>query len=424
MASIEYRKRTTRVIAYIDGEKHCFPLGQVTKKTAERFANNIDSLLNEHRCNVALSREVANWLAGLDDSLYGLLVDEGLAEPRVKPESIGGFVDSYIDGRSDVTDRRREKFRQAKYRLVEFFGNVELRSITAGAAEEYSRWLLKQVAETTAQKECQISSQFFRHAYRKQLIPRNPFDGVSVGTSTNDERRVFVHRDIVAQVIDACPNWQWRTVVALARYGGLRCSSEVALLKWSDIQWDTGRFTVTSPKTKRYGKGTRVVPLFPELRPFLDEAFSMASDGDSWVVPMLNGQPAKNLGTTFKKIICRAGVEVWPKPFQNLRSSLQTDLEQVYPTYVVCKWLGNTPSVAHKHYLTVTDEHYRVAAENGGLAGDKRGTQTPVTPRTGAHEKTRNLHKVRENASFSEVVDILENARVAGTGFEPATSRL
>ena len=91
---------------------------------------------------------------------------------------------------------------------------------------------------------------------------------------------------------------------------------------------------------------------------------------------MLNGQPSKNLGTTFKKIIRRAGVEVWPKPFQNLRSSRQTELEQTYPTYVVCKWMGNTPNVAHKHYLTVTEEHYKTAVENGGLAGDKLGTQT------------------------------------------------
>jgi len=424
VASIEYRKRATRVIAYLDGRKHCFRLGRVTKKTAERFANNIDGLLNDRRCNFALSRDVANWLAGLDDSLYGLLVDRGLVEPRVKTGTIGDFVDSYIDGRTDVTDARRGKFRYTKRRLVEFFGDVGLDSITAGAAEEYSRWLLKQVAETTAQKECQIAAQFFRHAYRKELIPRNPFEGVSVGTATNDERKVFVPRDIVAKVLDACPNWQWRTVGALARYGGLRCSSEVALLRWSDIQWDTERFTVTAPKTKRYGKGTRVVPLFPELRPFLDEAFAMAEEGDRWVVPMLNGQPAKNLGTTFKKIIRRAGVEVWPKPFQNLRSSRQTELEQVYPTYVVCKWLGNTPNVAHKHYLTVTEDHFKKAVENWGQTGDKLGTQTPATARTGAHEKTRTPQEVRENASFSEVVGILESARVAGTGFEPVTSRL
>ena len=77
----------------------------------------------------------------------------------------------------------------------------------------------------------------------------------------NDERWVFVAHNMVNRVLDACPNWQWRTILALARFGGLRCSSEVALLKWSDVHWDADRFTVTSPKTKRYSKGKRVVAI-------------------------------------------------------------------------------------------------------------------------------------------------------------------
>jgi hypothetical protein len=80
---------------------------------------------------------------------------------------------------------------------------------------------------------------------------------------------------------------------------------------------------------------------------------------------MLGGDADKNLGTTLRKIIRRAGVEPWPKSFQNCRSSRQTDLEQKYPTYVVCAWLGNTPTIAHKHYLTVTDEHLATAAATG-----------------------------------------------------------
>ena len=77
MASIEYRPKTTRVIAYLDKQKHCFPLGRVTKKVAERFANNIDTLLYEKRCNVTLSREVTSWLADLDDAIYNLLAERG-----------------------------------------------------------------------------------------------------------------------------------------------------------------------------------------------------------------------------------------------------------------------------------------------------------------------------------------------------------
>ena len=418
MASVEYRPRMTRVIAYLDKQKHSFPLGRVTKKTAQRFMNNIDSLIHERRCNLPVSREVSHWLVDLDDSVYEMLVERGLVNPRVSAGTLAEFIDAYVDSRTDVTERRREKLRQAKRRLIDFFGDVDIGTVTPGAADEYSRWLLKQVAPTTAQKECQIAAQFFRHAYRKKQIAENPFVGVTVGAATNETRRVFVPREVVDKVLDTAPNWQWRTVVALARYGGLRCSSEVSLLQWSDIHWDTDRFTVTSPKTKRYGKPNRVVPLFPELRRTLEEAFVMAKDGAKWVIPMLSGQPSKNLATTLKKIIRRAGVEIWPKPFQNMRASRQTELEQNFPTHVVCKWLGNTPNVAMKHYLTVTDEDYKKATQTWGQTGDKLGMQTPAGRRRETHQKTRKPHFIRENASFSDVVDILENARIAEEGLE------
>ena len=59
-----------------------------------------------------------------------------------------------------------------------------------------------------------------------------------------------------------------RLLVALSRYGGLRCPSECLRLRWLDIDSATERITITSPKTEHHnGKGTRVIPLFSELRP-------------------------------------------------------------------------------------------------------------------------------------------------------------
>jgi integrase len=416
MASIEYRARTTRVIAYLNKDKQTFALGPVTVKDAERFANNIDALLHERRCGLSVSREVSNWLSTLDDTLYSLLAERGLVEPRVQAVTLDAFATSYIDNRDDVTEGRRKKLRNSKAKVVEFFGDVNLDTVTAGAADDYGRWLIKQYASATAQKECQTASQFFRHAYRKGVIDKNPFDGVAVGRATNDDRRVFVSLEVAQRVLDKCPDWQWRLVFALARFGGLRCPSEIAPLKWSDIHWDVERFTVTSPKTKRYGKGSRVVPLFPELRPFLDEAYFRDDADKTWVVPMLAGNADKNLGTRFRKIVRKAGVDVWPKPFQNCRASRQTDLEQLFPTYVVCAWLGNTPTIARKHYLTVTDDHFAAAVGTG----DQLGTQTPAETRTDAQQEPRIIHKARKNASFSEVVALLEEARVAEEGLEVA----
>ena len=51
----------------------------------------------------------------------------------------------------------------------------------------------------------------------------------------------------------------------------------------------------------------------------------------------------------------------WPRVFHNLRASRQTELENVFPTHVVCEWLGNTESVAREHYLRVTEDHFPTA---------------------------------------------------------------
>lgn len=102
------------------------------------------------------------------------------------------------------------------------------------------------------------------------------------------------------------------------------------------------------------------------LLPFLEDAFQAAADGKTSIAPERyvlekNRIASGNLSTEFKRILKRAGVTPWPKLFMNLRSTRQTELENQFPTHVVCKWMGNSPQVAHKHYLKVTAEHFEQA---------------------------------------------------------------
>jgi len=68
-----------------------------------------------------------------------------------------------------------------------------------------------------------------------------------------------------------------------------------------------------------------------------------------------------NLRTTFQKIVKRAGITPWPRLFQNLRASRETELVRSYAVHVVTEWLGNTPKVAMKHYLMTTDDDFEAA---------------------------------------------------------------
>lgn len=95
----------------------------------------------------------------------------------------------------------------------------------------------------------------------------------------------FVTREHTQAILDACPDHEWRTIVALARYGGLRCPSEVLSLRWQDIDWDKQRIHVQSPKTEHHeGKGARWIPLFPELVEQLNTAWDRAPEKAVYVV--------------------------------------------------------------------------------------------------------------------------------------------
>src|SRR5207237_6243548 len=70
-----------------------------------------------------------------------------------------------------------------------------------------------------------------------------------------------------------------------------------------------------------------------------------------------------NLRTQMRRIIENAGLTPWTRIFQNMRSTRETELTEHFPVHVVVKWLGNTESVAMQHYLQVTNDHFRRAAD-------------------------------------------------------------
>ncbi len=129
------------------------------------------------------------------------------------------------------------------------------------------------------------------------------------------------------------------------------------------INWDQGRMTVTSPKTERYkGKGSRVVPIFGELKPYLQEAFDHAQPGAVYCIERYRYRNSRNnLRTQAHRIIRNAGLKSWTRTFQNLRASRETELSESFPMKSVTEWIGHSPTIANRHYLSVPDSHYEKA---------------------------------------------------------------
>ena len=164
------------------------------------------------------------------------------------------------------------------------------------------------------------------------------------------------------KILAACPDNEWRLIVTLARYGGLRVPSELATLTWDRVDWERGRLTVRVAKKEHLvGHEERQIPIFPEIRPWLDAAFEAAPPGSVYVVPRARLGNV-NLRTGLERILKRAAVAQWPKLFVNLRASRETELMLEHPEHVVVAWLGHTKAVAAEHYLMVTDGDFERAA--------------------------------------------------------------
>ena len=150
-----------------------------------------------------------------------------------------------------------------------------------------------------------------------------------------------------------------------------------------------------------------MIPLFPELKEHVEAAFHAAADGTEFRVNRYR-DANQNLRTQLDRIIRRAGLEPWPKLFQNLRSTRQTELEEIFPSHVVCNWIGNTQAVAAKHYLQTTDEHFEKAVQNPVQLVQKAVQHPAAANRTDA-QKSGVCESVRPDTPKA----------VAETGLEP-----
>lgn len=409
-----------------DGACKTIRLGKASMKQAQAVKVKVEQLVTASFVG-SMDDEAARWVAELGDTMQAKLAAVGLVAQR-QCMQLAAFLDGYIASRCDVKPATATVLGHTRRNLVDFFGaDKPMREISSGDADAWRLDLIGAgLSENTVRRRCGIAKQYFKAAVRSKLISSNPFGDLASAVKANVARMFFVTTDMARKVLDACPNAQWKLIFALCRYGGLRCPSEVLALRWGDIDWAGSKMLVRSCKTEHHeGKETRFVPLFPELLPYLREVFELAAPGSEHVITRYR-DASQNLRTQFERIIQRAGLTAWPKLFQNLRSTRETELAERWPEHVVCAWIGNSTAIARKHYLQVTEEHFERAAMAGAEA-----TQNPTQQPTAANCRLivrwrgrgwnyRGIALIRTTSQI--VAAMLIQGGLGNTGLEPVTS--
>ena len=257
--------------------------------------------------------------------------------------------------------------------LCEFFTAAKLiDTITKADAKNFREYMLqrpkrkiregedaaKTFSENTVRKTIAHARLFFQYAIDAEWVTRNPFKQRELKVTVGSKDKQYIPLETLQSALRLMPSTEWKAVLLLARICGMRVQSEGPLLEWSHIDWDLGVITVTDSKRSR----VRRCPLFPELRPVLNELFEAAPDGARFVLGPLV-EKSHNWRPPLEKWLRRGGIEPWPAMFNAMRSSAESDLVAEYGIDAACAWVGNSIPVAAKHYLQVSDDRFEAASK-------------------------------------------------------------
>jgi len=375
MASVTKRQTKNKgtvydVQFYLSRNEKKTVYGFTNKRQAEIFGGRLDDLVTMKGHGLT-DRDLLNWvekLAKNSPERYKTLVKFGLAEPVTKAGNLAELLARYTSDGA-LKERTIKGRVTVGNKLMAYFGeNKPIDSFTASEALDYYEYLKKTLSPATWKRDVGKVKQIFKIAVQLGWIKENPFKDIKGGLSDNPGRFHFVTIDEVNRILAECTDLETRLIFTLARFGGLRIPSEIEFMEWQDFNIAEGFFYVKIPKkTNKHNQEignftTRIVPLFPEIREAFTEYFESFPDGaPSLLFPKHpTGQALKS---RFNKILRRAGVEVWEKFFQNMRSTRETELLDRWPIQEVTAWIGNTPTVARRHYLQTRPENLKAAAE-------------------------------------------------------------
>lgn len=165
----------------------------------------------------------------------------------------------------------------------------------------------------------------------------------------------------------------WRCAVMLGWHCGLRIS-DVCLIRWENVNWETEAIELTPKKTRRFGKRV-TIPMDEELGDFLRKLHAQPYYTSPFIIPYLAGYYASGLRHHIKKMFWRlvrkAGVD---RSFHCYRHAFVSKLVNAgIEPIVICSMTGQSISqiadyahvsveaqrdaldkarqIMHKHYL-------------------------------------------------------------------------
>lgn len=365
MSSLSRRPNGHKWIFYrFDGKRHTLRLGKVDDKLAEEVQRRLDRLVEHLSHGIEPDAETFAWRLRLSERVYKSLVTAGLAKPR-GPSTVGELLDAHVVSLvargvkpSTLTNNRVLHGNLRTY----FKPERRLSAISTEHADAFRLHLStkggkdgKPLARSTVSNRCRRARGVFAYAVRSGWLATNPFQYIATGREWDDARNRYILPEVFEKILGMSTDVELRLLLALVRYCGLRCPSEIKPLEWAAVDWAGNVLVVHAPKNEEHASGRREVPLFKPVMPYLLAA-AEHRDASPLMFPRHQTTGAAITGR-FAALCRKAGEVLWPKPFVNLRASAERDAMQAGHRFdKVAEWFGHSPAIAIQHYSRVVKE--------------------------------------------------------------------
>jgi len=350
---------------YPAGSQHQVRLAGYDRDQAFEAADHVDTLIRAAR-----SRRKSVGYATLRylqmDAARNLvvgLVACGLHDDR---RLLGDAVDAFITATvKTVSANRLDDCQRELDRLVAFVGPSS--AVADLTRDDVDRWAdsISELAPSTQGKYAAIVRKFLGWCAAERLLESSPAAHLDRKTFAAEARREVADAEfwaLVGVVDRVCAD-----ALIVARFAGLRVG-EICKLTWCNYNDADAALMVND--TKR-GK-VRRVPVQGRVAELLQRTAPAARVAGLRVLVGVDGRAVSRsaLDGRIRAAASASGVAVWPRLFHNLRATLQTEWIADFGIVNACHWIGNSQTVAARHYAMATEAAFRAATAR---AADAQG---------------------------------------------------
>ena len=199
--------------------------------------------------------------------------------------------------------------------ILPFFKNMKLKLISPLDIENYKQKRRDEVKPATVNRELACMKHMFNLAIKWKKASTNPVTEVKFFKEKNKRLR-FLSEEEIHKLIE-CSSPQLKPIIITAITTGMRLN-EILSLQWKDIDFENNLITLDETK----GGSSRKIPINDTLKEVLLSLKNKAMN--EFVFQSSLGKPYKDLRTTFRTTLRKAGLE--DVTFHTLRHTFASHL--------------------------------------------------------------------------------------------------